>query len=140
MGTHQWSLLWEMAIYLYPFTIPYLPPVLVPLPLIFLIIFLVEPEIFSDGRIDKVFVTYIKSFGYVLSISFNMFFFQYDIIKPYDNELYTSYFIFLQLYFIFLWFFNNIFIFGSSLFMLALYILGYAFSCDNCVLQSSFRQ
>lgn len=139
MFTNQWSLIWEMAVYCYPFAIPYLPPIGVPIPLIFMIIFLTDPDLFKNGDIDPAFVNYIKNFGYVLSMSFNTFFFQYEIIKPYDDELYVSYFIFLQLFFIFLWFFNNIFILGSLIPMLIFYFGGYAFTCKNCVLNSSFR-
>lgn len=60
------------------------------------------------------------------------------MITPYEHELQLSYFILLQLWFIFLYLFNNVFIFGSSIYILILYFGGYAFSCKNCAVYSAF--
>lgn len=122
-----------MAIYCYPLTFPYIPPLGIPLPTIFMIIFLVSPDLFEDGSIDPMVVDYMKQFGYVLSVNYNWWFFNYENILPYDDTLHWEHFLYLQIFFIFMYFFNNIYIWGSILPVSILYFTGYAFICEGCM-------
>lgn len=140
MLTNQFTMLWEMAVILYPLTFTFpIPPIFIGLPMILMIVFITNPSVFEDGTIPVDIVTYIKNFGYVLSVSLNWMFFQYQMITPYDHSLQLSYFFLLQLWFIFLYFFNNIFILGSGIYILILYFTGLAFSCRNCAVKSAFN-
>jgi hypothetical protein len=109
MVTHQAALLWQMAVWLYPFTSSYMPPIFVPAPAALLLIYENQPDAFTnpEGAFMEAVADLLPKFGYALEFTGDFLLLNWAAIKPYDGEIKQDYFWWLQLYCIALWWMNN---------------------------------